>query len=117
MRSFSKRAIPIVLGAVGLALALRGDAVKERKLFVRAAGILELAHSLGSSTASNDSFQRIGNVGFTGPLFEPQDVVAFEENRLFIYAFGDTGRSQDSRNTPKGAANTARLSRRFIFLK
>src|SRR5262245_48861277 len=109
--------ILIALAAAGVATALASDAVKEPKLFVRATDILELANSLGSNTASNDSLQRTGNVGFTGPPFAPQDIVAFEENRLFVYALGDTARSVDSRNSVRRVGSTGRLLRRLIFLK
>jgi methyl halide transferase len=117
MRSFATGAIPIALATVGLVTALARDAVKEPKLFLRARDILELTNSLGSNTASNDSFQRIANVAFEGPLFSRQDVVAFEENRLFVFALGDASKSLDSRNNLRGVGSTTRLLRRFIFLK
>lgn len=109
--------ILIALAAAGLATPLARDATKQPKLFVRAAEILEFAGSMRSNAASSDSFQRIGNVAFDGPLFDPQDLVAFEENRLFVYALGDTLRSRDGRKSAQGAGNTARLLRRFIFLR
>jgi methyl halide transferase len=109
--------ILIALAAAGLATALARDAAKEPKLFVRATDILELAGSLGSNAASSDSFQRISNVAFDDPPFDRQDMVAFEENRSFVYACGDTSRSADSRNSIPGIGSTARLLRRFIFLK
>jgi methyl halide transferase len=104
--------ILMALATVGLVTALARDAAKESKLFVRAADIIALAHSLGSNAASNDSFQRIANMAFEGPLFSQQDVVAFEENRLFVFALGDTSKSLGSRNN-----GTTRFLRRFIFLK
>src|SRR5262249_22312875 len=116
-RSFPTGAILTTLAAAGLTTALGRDAIKEPKLFVRATDILELTKSLGPNTASSDSFQRIANLAFEGPPFSLQDVVAFEENRLFVFALGDTSKSLDSRNSLRAVGGTTRLLRRFIFLK
>ena len=111
--------LPILAALVvaGLATTLARDAARPPKLFVRAADILELADSLGSNAAPIDSYQRTGTAAFDGLLIDPQDLVAFEENRLFVYALGDTLRLPDGRKGAEGVDNGTRLIRRFIFLK
>src|SRR3989442_7950310 len=100
--------ILIALAAVGLATPFARDATKQPKLFVRAAELLELADSMGSNAAPIDTYQRTANAAFDGLLFDPHDVVAFEENRLFVYALGDTSRSWESRSSIRGVGDTSR---------
>jgi methyl halide transferase len=111
------RPILILLTSVGLAAGLMPDATKQLQPFVRAGELLELADSSGTSAGPVDMYQRIGNVAFDASLFDRQDLVAFEENRLFVYAVGDASKLRDGPKGVRGADDKSRLIRRFIFLK
>ncbi len=56
--------------------------------YLSAPELLKLSRALGSPDASDGTWERIITVGYQAPGLEPNGLTAYEENPLFIYAFG-----------------------------
>ena len=87
--------------------------------YLSAPELLKLSRALGSPDASDGTWERIITVGYQAPGLEPNGLTAYEENPLFIYAFGHPselhGKLPERR--PSGREPAPRSTRRLIFLK
>jgi SAM-dependent methyltransferase len=84
---------------------------------LRAADLLGLVDRLGSPQPVSDSFQLIRKLAFAGPEFEKQEILAFEENRLFIHAVAGATETADTTTARSGTDQPPRIVRRFLLLK
>src|SRR5438876_1147637 len=87
--------------------------------YLSAPELLKLSRALGSPDASDGTWERIITVGYQAPGLEPNGLTAYEENPLFIYAFGHLSESHGEHPElrPGGREPASRLTRRLIFLK
>jgi len=95
---------------MALGASFRQDTSSQAEARVHADKIFKLI-ALSPNGGSASMYQRIGELAVSGSLSERQELVAFEENQLFIYAVSDTSSSQSPPRSP------SRLIRRLIFLK
>ena len=82
--------------------------------------IVKFAASFGSAAASNETLEQMSRLCNKTPTFKPSDLMAFEENRSFVYAVGSVSEADrnfaDSRPDLRREPAFRRV-RRLIFLK
>jgi len=78
---------------------------------LRASDVVVLRQRCGSADPVSDSYQLTQTCAVAGPGFDKAHMVAFEENRFFIYAVSDTAKGG------AGRAQSPRLLRRLVLLK
>ena len=82
--------------------------------------IVKFAASFGSAAASNETLEHMSRLCNKTPTFKPSDLMAFEENRSFVYAVGSVSEADrnfaDSRPDLRREPAFRRV-RRLIFLK
>jgi SAM-dependent methyltransferase len=103
--------VPAILTQILLSSFLPAPRVDAQApgFYLSAVELLKLARTLGSSGPTDDAWEAIIKVGYQGRGLEPNDLTAYEENRLFIYSFGPVSGLQ--------RRPASRLTRRIIFLK
>ena len=84
---------------------------------VNTSQVFKLAKSLGSANNPGDSYTPIVKLAFDNSDLDASRLVAFEENRIFVYAVGSPSGSGDSIQDGLESAGIPRLIRRFIVLK
>lgn len=104
-RRSTHRLIGMVMGAVCLSAGwpARGQTVGARAASepcLRAAQILDLAKYLASTSGAPDAYGRVVKAAFDAPLNTSIKIIAYEENRSFIYAVAGTHASD--RSLPEG---------------
>ena len=112
--------IVVTLLVLGLALPALGQTQGGSGVLtpsLRASDLLALKQRCGSTDPVRDSLQLNRQCAFDGPEFKAGEIVAFEENGLFMYAVGDASKAKAVIQGDSPGAETARLVRRFIFLK
>jgi len=82
-----------------------------------AADVFGLAARLGSTEPAADSLELTQKLAFSGAGLDEGDLVAFEENKLFVYAVGDAGKSAEGPAGHAGAEPSSRFTRRLVLLK
>jgi SAM-dependent methyltransferase len=81
---------------------------------LRSTEVLKFASAFGSVEASNDTIEKVLQLGSPGLDLSSKSLVAFEENRSFVYAlFSPSDAVESARRQP----GSPRRSRRLIFLK
>jgi methyl halide transferase len=80
---------------------------------LHASEILDVQRSLASTSNSSDAYVPLGRLAFGTSL---QEVLAFEENRPFVYVLGTISAYRDSQTQPP-PGQPAKLVRRMIFLR
>src|SRR6266508_4046229 len=87
--------------------------------YLSAPELLKLSEALGSTDASDGAWERIIKAGYQLPGLEPNGLTAYEENPLFIYAFGQLSEAHGElpERRTSGREPAPRLTRRLIFLK
>jgi methyl halide transferase len=110
------RPILIWLACVALGTRLIQDADGQIEANVHATEVLRLVDSLAPNGSPTDMYERIGKLAFDSASSDRQELVAFEENSLFVYAVGDASRRNPAKDS-LGSENPVRLIRRFIFLR
>ena len=106
----------IVAWAIALGWCLlMGNAqpVPKSRFHLSSAEVLNFASSLGLVEASNDTVEKVLHLGLPGPELNSKSLIAFEENRSFVYAVLDLSTAEPARSQPP----TSRWTRRLIFLK
>ena len=78
--------------------------------------ILSLAQSFASAKGSTDSYLPVVNLAFAGCLGEAKGLVAFEENRLFVYALGSASWPGSGLQAIREPTQSPRWVRRVIVL-
>src|SRR5437899_6580181 len=70
------------------ARAQEHDAGKTLAPGLRASEVLDLVKSLVRAGATFDAYPRLMKLGFENSELQAKDLIAFEENRSFVYAMG-----------------------------
>jgi len=113
------RVILIRLTVTGVILLwwcqLRGNAqpAPMPQFDLSATEVLKFATSFGLVEASNDTLEKTLQLGLSAPKLTPNNLIAFEENRSFVYALLDLSEAEPAHRQPA----TPRLTRRLLFLK
>ena len=116
--NFTKLILNSLIGAVPILLGWRllvGDAqqVSISRFDLSSTEAVKFASALGSIEASNDTVEKVLQLGLPGLEPTSKSLVAFEENRSFVYAlFSLPGAAEPARRQP----DSSRGSRRLIFL-
>jgi len=84
---------------------------------VHTSQIFELAKFVGSTNHPGDSYPPTVKVALDNSDLDASRLLAFEENRFFVYAVGTPSGSGDSIQDGLEPAGNPRLVRRFIVLK
>ena len=89
--NFTKLILNSLIGAVSILFGWRllvGDAqrVSVSRFDLRAPEAVKFASAFGSIEASNDTVEKVLQLGLPGPELTSKSLVAFEENRSFVYA-------------------------------
>jgi methyl halide transferase len=120
LRKPPRKIIPnSLIGALAILLGwflLRGDAqpVPISRFDLSSAEVLNFARSFGLVEASNETVEKVLHLGLPGPELNSKSLVAFEENRSFVYALLSLCHAADpARREPEASL----WSRRLIFLK
>ena len=117
--NFTKLILNSLIGAVSILLGWRllvGDAqrVSISRFDLSSTEAVEFASALGSIEASNDTVDKVLQLGLPDPELTSKNLVAFEENRSFVYALLSLTNAADP---ARSQADSSRRSRRLIFLK
>jgi SAM-dependent methyltransferase len=110
----------IILGWAWLATSQEQVAAQYTWPFLRTSEVITLAEFTSSTAEQSDLYQRIGNLIRGDWRFNrqgPQDLLAFEENRVFVYALGDATEAADNSQPSHRSGRNSGWLRRFIFLK
>jgi SAM-dependent methyltransferase len=114
-----RRTVAIIL-ALGLARSALGQTAVTPRAPVapmfRAADVLTLAARCGSADPIEGSYELTRQRAFAGQAFAGQDLLAFEENRFFIYALGEAPSAEATR-AGLAKKEASPYVRRFLFLK
>jgi methyl halide transferase len=97
-----------------------GVVPKSPTFYLSAPDVLRFAASSTTSGGSDDTFDRVLKLSYQARGFKSNDLTAFEENRLFVYAVGSVSEPHDdpAEDGPDRRPQQAvRLTRRLIFLK
>ena len=117
--NFTKLILNSLIGVFSILLGwhlLMGDAqlVPTSRLDLRSTEVVKFARSFGLVEASNDTVEKVLQLGLPGLGLASKNLVAFEENRSFVYAlFNLSDAAEPGRRQP----DSSRGSRRVIFLK
>lgn len=121
-RFAARRRLPAmvaILLALGLARSAAGQAPVTPQALVapmlRAADVFALAQRCGSPDPIEQSYEVTRRHVFAGPPFGERDLLAFEENRFFIYAMGEAPNEATGGALAQDEASP--YVRRFLFLK
>src|SRR5439155_734564 len=87
-RNRAKAPITRIRKADGLSMSEPRIGPESPGFYLSAPELLKLSRALGSPDASDGTWERIITVGYQAPGLEPNGLTAYEENPLFIYAFG-----------------------------
>jgi SAM-dependent methyltransferase len=110
-------AIILLAGPVAPAWGETGDVSPRAAPSLRAGDVFALAARLGSTDPVSDSLQLTERLAFSGPAVEEVDILAFEENKRFVYAAGMRGKPAAGPARGPGADASPWFARRVIFLK
>ena len=107
-----------ILLALGLSQAAFAEAEAVRHLApsIRASDILALRARCGPADPIEESYELTRRCAFAGPPFGEDGLLAFEENRFFIYAVGEAPQGESTKESPADEEASS-LVRRFVFLK
>jgi len=75
--------------------------------------VLKFAISFGLVEASNDTLEKVLQPGLSAPEVTPKNLLAYEENRAFVYALVNLTGAKPAHHRP----DAPRMTRRLIFLK
>jgi hypothetical protein len=97
-------------------LVLMGDAQRApiSRFDLRSTEVVKFARSFGLVEASNDTVEKVLQLGLPGLEFASKSLFAFEENRSFVYALLSLS---DATEPARRQPDSPRGSRRLIFLK
>ncbi|MHC4179316.1 MAG: class I SAM-dependent methyltransferase, partial [Planctomycetota bacterium] len=84
---------------------------------IRAMDLFAMKDRCGGADPVKESLQLTGRHAFGGPEFKAKKILAFEENRYFIYAVGVASDADGDGGAGDRAKGPPRLLRRFILLK
>src|ERR1039458_7115263 len=104
--------IPAVLGARGQAV----DAAEASMPCLQTREIFDLAHYLASAGGGPDSYSRVVKAAFDSPQANAIKIIAFEENRSFVYAVAAMRSPEGTTPVGRPATQPYRWIRRLVIL-
>ena len=118
-KHFTKLILSCLVGAFSILLGWRvlmGDAQRApiSRFDLRATEVVNFATSFGLVEASNDTVEKVLQLGLPGLDLTSKSLIAFEENRSFVYALLSLS---DAAEPGSRQPDSSRGSRRVIFLK
>jgi methyl halide transferase len=107
----------IMLGLGQLPVTGQAEVARKFTPSLHTSELFSFAKEFGSTSELTDSYKDIVELAYLRSQFGANDLIAFEENRFFAYALGDTSKERGGPQEGRQSGRPWRLVRRFIFLR
>jgi methyl halide transferase len=106
--------ISLAIGLGQSADGRAGPAGESLRFVLHSSEVLSLAKALASSDSPGDSYPAVSKLALDARQPDANHLLAFEENRSFVYAVGSSGAAVEDNHGP---AQDLRMVRRLVVLK